>query len=153
MSFEIKNRYWLNRFLEDVMVAKEKELGKQNFSSCTIKEYGKIFIYHKRCDPGKRAYFQYLINAYKNMLVKRVIKIDLYSRYRGEKALVFQLLRETIENYDKENQLNLHNVKFELITLDASNPFGAQYYLVVCDIDKLINFELTYGTLKIMNKL
>ena len=153
MDFEIKNRYWLNRFLEDVMVAKEKELGKQNFSSCTIKEYGKMFIYHKRCDPRKRAYFQNLINTYKNMLVKRVIKIDTYSRYRGEKAQVFQLLRETIEDYDKKNQLNLHKIKFELITLDASNPFGAQYYLIACNIDKLINFELTYGTLKIMNTI
>ena len=54
---------------------------------------------------------------------------------------------------DKENQLGLKDIKFDLIDLsEGIESYGEHYYLIACDINKEIDFELSYGTFKVLNK-
>ena len=53
---------------------------------------------------------------------------------------------------DKENQLGLKDVKFDLIDLsEGIESYDKHYYLIACDINKEIDFELSYGTFKVLN--
>ena len=56
---------------------------------------------------------------------------------------------------DKDRSLDLTLLKFDLVQLPSQlvPNYGPKFYLFICEINPKVNFELSYGTLKVLNKI
>lgn len=148
MDFKVNNRYWLNKFIEDFIENKMRIFEWQRVRVFSINDFGIKFVYKNWRSDREEKYFESILRKYKSCLSdfifvtkESVKKHDLFMEFSNFK-----------NECDIQNQIGLKDVKFELIDLsEGLKSYGQHYYLIVCDIDKSINFELIYGTMKIIN--
>ena len=78
----------------------------------------------------------------------------LVTKKNIEKHKIVMVFFDFKKKCDKEDQLGLKDVKFDLIDLsEGIESYDKHYYLIACDINKEIDFELSYGTFKVLNTI
>ena len=151
MDFKINNRYWLNRFVQDFFES-EKSFFNYHFATVyEINDFSDRFVYKHNVNENDKVYFKNTLNKYKSILANTILHVK---RRKTRKEEIVRKFYTFIKEKDKDNKLDLRKIKFEIIDLTSHMfSFGPKYYLILCDIDHDINFELIYGTLKVMNEI
>lgn len=153
MDFKVNNRYWLNQFIQDFIDYNKSFLLCNNTSSYDIDTFLNKFVYKDSVKDKDKENLINILHKYKSILSDCILR----TKYSNLKYDIIRKFYNFIKEKDPDNQLDLNKIKFELVNLTTSSfpPFSSTlgYYLIVCDIDDSINFELIYGTLKVINKI
>lgn len=151
MDFKVNNRYWLNRFVQDFLES-EKSFLNYHFATCyKIDDFENRFLYKNSVNEGDRHYFKKVLNKYKYVLSNNILHIR---RHETRKEDIVRKFYDFVKKKDPENKLDLRRIRFDVLDLTTYMfSFGPKYYLILCDMDKSIDFELIYGTLKVMNEI
>lgn len=149
MDFKINNRYWLDLFVKDFLESKRRIFEWQNIHTFSINSFGDRYVYKDRVPERQQRYFEYILKKYGPCLSDCI----LVTKKNIEKHKIVMDFFDFKKKCDKENQLGLKDIKFDLIDLsEGIESYGEHYYLIACDINKEIDFELSYGTFKVLNK-
>lgn len=149
MSFAQNNRYWLNVFMTDFFENEKKKFDLNNNVRVLPINIFKVNIIGKAL-KREVAYFEYVMKKYSDCLLNYI----LVAKKTVEKHDILYDFFEFKDKCDKEGKIGLKDVKLDLIDLSKGiESYGKHYYLIACDIDKQIDFELIYGTLKVINVL
>ena len=150
MSFTLNNRYWLNMFVRDFLETEKRIFEWKGARILSITEFKDRYVYTNHTGEREEKYFELIIRKYNSCLSDSII----VTKRNIEKFDIATDFFDFKKKCDKENQLGLKDVKFDLIDLsEGIESYGKHYYLIACDVDKEIDFELTYGTLKIINAI
>lgn len=148
MDFRINNRYWLNMFVRDFLETEKRIFEWKGARILSIDEFKDRYVYTNHTGEREEKYFELIIGKYNQCLSNSII----ITKRNIEKFDIAMDFFEYKKKCDKENKIGLKDVKFDLIDLsEGIHSSGQHYYLIACDIDSSINFELIYGTLKILN--
>lgn len=150
MDFRINNRYWLNIFVRDFLETEKRIFEWKGARILSIDEFKDRYVYTNHRGEREENYFELTIRKYNPCLSDSIV----ITKRNIEKLDITMDFLEYKRRWDKENKIGLKDVRFDLIDLSEGIHSSSQhYYLIACDIDSSVNFELVYGTLKILNAI
>ena len=138
MDFKINNRYWLDLFVKDFLESKRRIFEWQNIHTFSINSFGDRYVYKDRVPERQQRYFEYILKKYGPCLSDYIL-----------------VTKKNIEKHKIVMDFSdFKDVKFDLIDLsEGIESYDKHYYLIACDINKEIDFELSYGTFKVLNTI
>lgn len=155
MDFKINNRYWLNKFIQDFIDYKKPVYNGFHISCFEVKDFEKKFVLKDRIDKKYQKQFVDTIKLYQDLSVNCILAIKQNPWHPETDLTKLDIIRHFYQYTlwkDPHNELDLNKIKFELLRINfGSIASDFECYLIVCDINKSINFELIYGTMKIIN--
>ena len=150
MDFRLNNRYWLDLFVKDFLKLREHIFEWKGIHVFSISIFSKKYVYKNHIREREQRYFEYTLKKYGTCLTDYI----LVTKSNVEKHDITIDFWEFKKNCDKENKIGLKDLTFDLIDLsNGIQSYGQHYYLIACDINKEIDFELIYGTLKVLNTI
>lgn len=148
MSYAENNRHWLKLFINDILNSKDNNLELYGAFAIETDVFCANILDDKKGKFDKEHILEKL-KQYDSLSSGYIIRMrdTVGHDINDVKRELFRLLMKL----DSHNKLDLLKIKFDLVRLDTNRfAFARKHYLLVCDIQENIDFELIYGTLKVM---
>ena len=150
MDFKIDNKYWISCFVRDFINIEKVYMKKHNIEMFDIETFLHKII-EKKLKYNTKGCLDRFLSKYSQISTNCILSIP-----RSEERNVFTYrFYSFLCDCDKDRSLDLTLLKFDLVqfTSQLVPKYGPKFYLFICEINPKINFELSYGTLKVLNKI
>lgn len=150
MPYTENNRFWLKLFVKDFLRAEEKFLARANITPIPVETFYENFVEKERRRKIDKDYILKNLNRFNSLSSGFVLKCSGTNINMAQKVKLH--LYERLKELDPKNQLGIKNITFDLVHLSTNSfTLSSKYYMLICDVSKYIDFELVYGSLKVIN--